>query len=122
VPNSRNPAWSKKRLSALLGERYVWLRGLGNENYKNGGAVKLHDPEDALPVIKSLIAAGKTPVLMCVCKDFYACHRRYVAELINQKLHIQTSELITDPATKAAPAQATLPRSQQGDLFKPEAK
>lgn len=34
TPSSRNPDWSRSRLSKALGERYVHVPELGNRNYR----------------------------------------------------------------------------------------
>ena len=76
-PFSRNPEWSGKRLSALLGRRYRHVKALGNANYKNGGDIELVDFAGGLAMID---ASPKPVMLMCVCSKWHSCHRTVIAE------------------------------------------
>ena len=79
VPYSRNKAFIKAVLERTLGPRYVWVRALGNLNYKTGGPVALAD----YTMGRTAILALDTPVvLMCACRDYGRCHRAVVAEAL----------------------------------------
>lgn len=76
-PRSRQPQWSRKQLTVLLGEKYLHLREWGNAAYKTGGLVEIADFEAGRAVIDRLEAPA---VLMCACQDYRYCHRTVVAE------------------------------------------
>ena len=88
-PRSRwYPEWNRAALSARYGERYVWESRLGNLNYQR------HDLpiqlaagyEDAVIEAAVLLCEGCSLVLLCTCADERACHRTYVASLIQNVL------------------------------------
>jgi uncharacterized protein (DUF488 family) len=82
-PASRIPAWSRKRLSELLGGRYVHVRELGNKNYRSGGPIALVDYEAGRRQVERLLQ--ELPVLLlCVCADPTECHRTFVADLLRR--------------------------------------
>ena len=74
-PASRNPQWSKKQLSALLGARYLHIQALGNVNYRNGGAIALADFPSGKQAVEPIRASGQQIILMCACRDVTTCHR-----------------------------------------------
>ena len=79
VPYSRNKAFLKGALEPALGPRYVWVRGLGNLNFRTGGPVALADYEAG----RAAILALQSPVvLMCACRDHERCHRSVVAQAL----------------------------------------
>ena len=78
-PSSRMAEWRQGPLSRVMGERYLHLKGLGNENYK-GGPIKLHDPQAAADRVAELLASGKSVALLCVCGSPDRCHRRDAAQ------------------------------------------
>ena len=47
-PNSRVPRWRQEALRNLLAGLYMHRPELGNVNYKNGGPVKLADPQHSV--------------------------------------------------------------------------
>jgi uncharacterized protein (DUF488 family) len=73
-PYSPNPTWSKLGLMKVFGERYIWLKDLGNRNYK-GGPIEIVDMEAGLARIEGMTA----PILLCACSDVTTCHRQRVA-------------------------------------------
>src|SRR5579864_5001696 len=72
-PASRNPNWSRSWLQKRFGSEYLWLKALGNVNYKNGGPIELLDPEAALVILAPIIAT-RPLLLLCACKDHRECH------------------------------------------------
>ena len=78
-PRSRRPEWNKGRLQTLLGDRYVHVRELGNENYK-GGPVKIADFDAGLEMVKK---SPKPVILMCVCSKPAKCHRRDIGRMLS---------------------------------------
>jgi hypothetical protein len=81
-PASRAPQWRQPALIALLGNRYRWLKGLGNENYRNGGAIRLHQPEASCAYIATL-PPDQPLILMCACRDHHQCHRTEAARFVS---------------------------------------
>ena len=81
-PASRNPDFSGRRLREALGEQYVHLKAFGNENYRNGGEVKLVDPSAGVAALRGI---DQPVILMCACAHYHTCHRRSVAELLQQE-------------------------------------
>lgn len=75
---SANPSFTFAAMAALLGERYTFIRALGNINYK-GGPIKLFAPEAG---IRELQAMRGNLILLCMCSDFDTCHRKQVAALL----------------------------------------
>ena len=84
-PTSRHPQWSKKQLSALLGERYMHSQALGNRNYK-GGPTELVDYEAGKALVVSLLEHGTSVILMCACPNVATCHRLEVATRLEADL------------------------------------
>jgi uncharacterized protein (DUF488 family) len=95
APFSRQPGWSKKSLSALLGKSYLHVPELGNINYKGeyGEGIRIADLEAGSKIVIDLL--GQRPiVLMCVCRKFETCHRSYVvAELERYRIEVQSLNL-----------------------------
>ena len=57
---SRVRGWSQKALQAALGERYVWVRELGNEEYQGTG-VRLVNEEVGLAKMRELLRERSIP-------------------------------------------------------------
>lgn len=82
VPYSRNRAFVKANLERVLGPRYVWVRDLGNRNFRTGGPVALAD----YPAGRTALLALNGPViLMCACRDHARCHRTVVAHALAEE-------------------------------------
>ena len=84
---SRIPAFSMgaKATVEAAGYDYLWLGGLGNTGHRDGGPMRLADPEQVEVVVDEL-RAGRNVALMCVCADGRRCHRQLVIELARQRL------------------------------------
>ena len=79
APVSKHLQWTKNYLSIMLGDRYRHVSQLGNRNYKNGGAIQIHNLEIGIRLIESW---RTNVILLCACEDLENCHRRVVkAEL-----------------------------------------
>lgn len=92
-PFSRWTDWTNTRLESILGERYRWVEGFGNENYK-GGPIELHDPEEGFEQIADLIEQGRNVILLCLEADPTQCHRSHVADLIVERFGCPIKHLI----------------------------
>ena len=108
VPRSRAPCWNAKAIKAALGDRYVWLEGFGNVNYK-GGPVVLKDFAGALKKLGEMSLHGPRVILMCGCADVNVCHRKIVAEKLAKLWHCPVEHL-ERPQRKA-------PNTDQPQLF-----
>jgi uncharacterized protein (DUF488 family) len=109
-PYSRNPAWTKSALQAILGERYVHAWGFGNMNYK-GGPVALQSFGNGIRQFDEAIARGPV-ILMCMCRDYPKCHRSDVIEAILRSGREIEHEELAQPAGPGRPA-----RTGQKSLF-----
>ncbi len=81
------PVWNKKQLRARWAGRYTHEKRLGNINYRDRSLpVVLHGPnvEQAIEGAVGLLKVGFSLVLLCACKDYETCHRKVVAEMIQQ--------------------------------------
>lgn len=102
-PRSRKPEWSGKRLSALLGDRYRHVPEWGNVLYRTS-AIQIAD----FPAGLAHFDAETRPViLLCVCRESAACHRRTVADLLTAQRGMTAVDLDNTVADDA-PRQASL--------------
>jgi len=93
MPRSRwSPDYNAKSLKTALGDRYVWLEGFGNLNYK-GGPIVLKDFAGALKTLSEMSLRGPRVILMCGCKDVNVCHRKIVAERLAKLWHCPIEHL-----------------------------
>ncbi|MBN2584983.1 MAG: DUF488 domain-containing protein [Planctomycetes bacterium] len=93
MPRSRwSPGFNAKALQAALGDRYVWLEGFGNLNYK-GGPIVLKDFAGAVAKLGEMSPHGPRVILMCGCADVNVCHRKMVAERLAKFWHCPIEHL-----------------------------
>lgn len=87
-----NPQWNRAALADHYGEQYRWERRLGNRNYwSRDRAIQLPEgSQNAVQEAASLLRAGTSLVLLCACGDERACHRIYIAKLIQDALPAPT--------------------------------
>jgi uncharacterized protein (DUF488 family) len=115
-PRSRQPQWAGGNLAKLVGAgSYRHLKALGNENYKNGGPIKLVDTQAGVAALAPILAE-RPVVLLCGCKDHHTCHRTTAAHALATALGAQVEHLYpgsTPTGTSAAPA----PVVEQLSLF-----
>ena len=101
VPYSRVPFWRKEELSLALGgtDHYRYLgRTLGNLNYKNGGPIKIADPERGIAELAALLQQSSV-ILLCTCARVETCHRRVIAEMLAETTgatieHLEATSII----------------------------
>lgn len=85
APYSRWQAgWQRKSLQLLFGPDYLHVPQLGNINYKNGLPIEIADMEAGLSIVFEQLKS-RPVVLMCVCREFERCHRRLVAEELEER-------------------------------------
>jgi uncharacterized protein (DUF488 family) len=89
---SFTPQWNRAFLAGRYGQRYVWERRLGNLHYRSRGLPIQLAPgsQHAITDAVGLLRAGTSLVLLCACADERACHRSYVAKLIQDALPVPT--------------------------------
>ena len=87
---SFNPEWNQTELAARYGEQYRWERRLGNMHYwsRDRGIRLPGNSQEAVWEAAGLLLAGTSLVLLCACGDERACHRSYVAKLIQDALPV----------------------------------
>lgn len=103
VASSRRPGFSKTQLAAGLDERgigYVHLRGLGTpkdgREAARGGDMKalskiyhahLKTPQARAEMdeLEALVAKAGPVCILCYERDHNACHRKFIAEIIEER-------------------------------------
>jgi uncharacterized protein (DUF488 family) len=68
--------YTKRGLEKRLGERYVWVRELGNSTRELPPT--LVDEEEGLRKLRALMEKHNRVVLLCAEKDEKQCHRGYI--------------------------------------------
>lgn len=72
--------YTKSGLEARLGDRYVWVRELGNSTRELPPT--LVDEEAGLRKLRALMDGRHRVVLLCAEKDETHCHRSYIREKV----------------------------------------
>jgi hypothetical protein len=113
APYSRAPMWQQGSLRALLGDRYLHVRALGNINYNNGGPIRLAAPETCLNRLELALRAQPV-ILMCGCKDHATCHRTVAADFAVSRLpEVQVEHLYPPTAQPgSAPGYYLIPAGE----------
>jgi uncharacterized protein (DUF488 family) len=116
VASSRRPGFSKSQLAAGLDERgiaYVHLRGLGTPKEGRLAArsgqydtlqkvyakhLKTAQAKEELDELSSLVTKSGPVCILCYERDHTHCHRRWVAEIIEERDDV-TIENLAAPQT-----------------------
>ena len=111
VASSRRPGFSKSQLAAGLDERgigYVHLRGLGTpkegrlaarageyETLQKVYAKHLDTPQarEELDELSSLVKKSGPVCILCYERDHRHCHRRWIAEIIEERDGVKIENL-----------------------------
>ena len=111
VTSSRRPGFSKNQLAAGLDERgisYIHLKGLGTpkagrQAARSGKydllhkiyAAHLKKPEarQGLDELSALVKKAGPVCLLCYERDHRHCHRRWIAEIVEQRDHVKVENL-----------------------------
>ncbi len=111
VAASRRPGFSKSQLAAGLDERgisYLHLRGLGTpkegrEAARSGDYDRLHriyaahlkttEAREQLDELASLVRTSGPVCILCYERDHRHCHRRWIAEIIEQRDAVKIENL-----------------------------
>jgi uncharacterized protein (DUF488 family) len=83
-PRSRwRSAFNKAALEARYPMQYIHVQALGNVNYQNRAlGIDLLDAKSGIQALLYLIEDEHAIMLLCACKDYEACHRKIVYELV----------------------------------------
>ena len=111
ITSSRRPGFSKNQLAAGLDERgisYIHLKGLGTPKegrqaarsgkydlLHNIYAAHLKKPEarQGLDELSALVKQAGPVCLLCYERDHRHCHRRWIAEIVEQRDHVKVENL-----------------------------
>lgn len=112
VASSRRPGFSKSQLAAGLDERgigYVHLRGLGTpkegrEAARSGNIVQLEkvysahlktpQAREQMDELAALVEKAGPICILCYERDHTHCHRRWIAEIIEDREGVAIENLI----------------------------
>jgi uncharacterized protein (DUF488 family) len=112
VAASRRPGFSKRQLAADLHERgigYLHLRGLGTPKEGRLAArsgdlkslwrifekhLKTPQAKEELDELTSLVKSGRRVCLLCYERDVNHCHRRRVAEIVQERTGAKVENLV----------------------------
>jgi uncharacterized protein (DUF488 family) len=120
VPMSRKPGFSKRQLAAGLDEQgiaYVHLQALGTPK-PGRDAVRAGHPERMEPIFREHMTSDRSQAelaqakdlvrdrrvcLLCFEQDPLTCHRRFVAEMIQQTTGQTIAHLHATPGADGVP-------------------
>ncbi len=74
--------YTKRELEKCLGDRYIWIRELGNKSREL--PPMLVDEEEGLRKLRALMEKHRRIVLLCAEKDENRCHRGYIKDKIRE--------------------------------------
>jgi hypothetical protein len=84
-PRSPIGLFTQASLQHHFGGYYLHVPEVGNENYnKPGEPIALTNEEEGLKKLEELLAMAPL-LLLCGCTDVQRCHRRYIAEKLNER-------------------------------------
>jgi uncharacterized protein (DUF488 family) len=116
VASSRRPGFSKSQLAAGLGERgiaYVHLRGLGTPKEGRLAArsgqydtlqkiytkhLKTAQAKEELVELSALVTKSGPVCILCYERDHRHCHRRWIAEIIEERDDVTVENLAAPQA------------------------
>jgi uncharacterized protein (DUF488 family) len=93
-PWSRAPIWRSPHLQKALGDRYVWIRDLGNIQYFSGNPYEIVDLERGMSQVMKIAGSDRVPLLMCTCPPVNDCHRGYVMGHLWERFCITPMQLV----------------------------
>jgi uncharacterized protein (DUF488 family) len=112
VASSRRPGFSKSQLAAGLDERgiaYLHLRGLGTPKEGRLAAragqydtlekiyakhLKTPQAKEELEELSALVKKSGPVCILCYERDHRHCHRRWIAEIIEQRDEVRVDNLV----------------------------
>jgi uncharacterized protein (DUF488 family) len=112
VAASRRPGFSKRQLAAGLDERgidYLHLRGLGTPKEGRLAArsgdmktlwrifekhLKTPQAKEEIDELAAIVRSGRRVCLLCYERDVNHCHRRRIAEVVQERLGVTVENLV----------------------------
>jgi hypothetical protein len=88
TPASQNPNWTKAAFVKRYGNRYRWLRDLGNRNHKERGNIEIANPERGLHQLSDILKEHSI-ILLCGCPNYQSCHRKTIIELLEEDANLK---------------------------------
>ena len=88
-PYTSLKGWCRKELQRLLGERYLWVPELCEEDKECGGRRQLRDVQAGLRIIADALQDSTAQggiLVLCGCTDPKDCHRQAAAAAIAKQL------------------------------------
>jgi uncharacterized protein (DUF488 family) len=84
---SERGCWQGWWLAERFGRSYWHVPDLGNlGSHQPGEPMRLANPERGLPLLLARLADGEALALLCGCPRLERCHRKLVADLIQERL------------------------------------
>lgn len=83
-PYSRRADFNGDALEARFGDRYYHLMSWGNDRYRVGPPIRIHNFQSGLAIVRDVMRRrpGHPVVLLCGCADYEMCHRAVIADLL----------------------------------------
>ena len=82
--------WTGDVLRQAFGKRYRWSGAtLGNKNYwaaRKGAPISIVNLDAGVAALKYYLEKGYDLVLLCVCADYQACHRKVIVDALVKRL------------------------------------
>ena len=80
----QGPFFPNKLVKQFGPTRYMWVRSLGNSNYRNTragrGPIQIEDLDGGLRRVQAAVrCTGRAPIFMCACSQVAHCHRLEIA-------------------------------------------
>jgi uncharacterized protein (DUF488 family) len=79
-PHTLLPFWDIDFLKTSLKHQYLHLKEFGNKEFRNEGEFIIADIESGVEKMVELAREWDTFILLCACQDREKCHRKLVAE------------------------------------------
>ena len=78
--------WNKGNLQKVLGNLYWHVKDWGNVAYRSKDTIVLRDFQGGLDAVEAISRQldGRTPIIMCACKDYHTCHRSEIARRLRE--------------------------------------
>jgi len=74
--------WKQEFLAKKLGDKYFYIKELGNELYLEKGHIKIYDFDAGYAKLLPILEGEKPVILFCACEDYRTCHRKVIADKI----------------------------------------
>ena len=115
-PWSKIEQWRQGNLLEKYQERYRYAGlTLGNENFNNGGPIKIANIEVGIKGLLYYLNKGHDLILLCGCASYEQCHLHIIIEALDQEIEVNV--------VKPSQLRSTLHICVRGDThYRPEHK